>query len=103
MEYNGLVTPLIVIDSDGIAPSLEATYGPYNSIDEAYDTLVSELEAEFIPIGLTVGIKINNTIKEYWFNGGTAKSNLVEKVSGSASGGVAIESIATSDIEKLFK
>lgn len=80
-EYNGLLTPLVAIDTaSGLKPSLEYTYGPYTSVDNAYDTILSKFGASSIPVGLTVGIKEGNTITEYWFNGGTARSNLVEKM-----------------------
>lgn len=81
MEYIGLASQLAAIDfsSGKLFPSTEVTYGPYNSIDEAYNALVNEFDQSSIPVGLTVGIKTGNNIKEYWFNGGTAKSNLVEK------------------------
>lgn len=87
MEYNGLMTPLSVIDGEKIKPSLEATYGPYANIDEAYSTLSNEFGATGIPIGLTVGIKTGNNIEEYWFNGGTSKANLVKKCQSSGVGG----------------
>lgn len=93
-NYNGLVTPLAVIDADnGLKPSLEYTYGPYNSIDEAYNNLINKFGATNIPIGLTVGIINGTTITEYWFNGGTAKANLVKKQSSGTGGGVTILTI----------
>lgn len=107
MNYNGLYTQLLAIDASGgtLFPSLEATYGPYKSIQEAYNAIEVEFGAEGIPIGLTVGIKEGNSIKEYWFNGGTSQSNLVEKAGGGGSGGgsVNIESISTDSIKELFK
>lgn len=82
MEYNGIYTPLTGIDSSTgtLHPSLEATYGPYESIEQAYNAISSAFGASSIAVGLTVGIKSGDTIKEYWFNGGTTKSNLVPKV-----------------------
>lgn len=89
ISYNGVLTPFVVVDpSTGLKPSLEATYGPYTSIDAAYNAIVEEFGAETIPVGLTVGIKIGNSITDYWFNGGTTKAHLTEKYpSGGGSGG----------------
>lgn len=90
LNYNGVLTPFVVVDpSAGLMPSLEATYGPYADIDTAYNTIVEEFEAASIPVGLTVGIKVGNTITDYWFNGGTTKAHLVKKYpeGGGGSGG----------------
>lgn len=89
MEYNGIYTLLSGIDSSTgtLSPSIEATYGPYDSVSQAYQSLTSTFGTSSIPVGLTVGIKTGNTIKEYWFNGGTAQSNLVPKVTTSSSSG----------------
>lgn len=107
MNYNGLYTQLLAIDASGgtLYPSLEATYGPYKSIQEAYTAIETEFGAEGIPIGLTVGIRDGTNIKEYWFNGGTTQSNLVEKTGsgGSSGGGANIESISPDSIKELFK
>lgn len=66
-------------DSDGyVLPSSQVFYGPYASVADAHTAVSAAFESN-IPIGLTVGIKNGNTIKEYWYNGGTAKSNLVVK------------------------
>lgn len=79
-KYNGLITPLVLINpTTGLKPSLEYTYGPYDSIDLAYTSLIETFGQEVIPIGLTVGIKEGLTITEYWFNGGTGKENLIKK------------------------
>lgn len=89
MEYNGVMTPFVAIDSETaqLMPSLEATYGPYATIDAAYDAIVADFEAGGIPVGLTVGIKVDNTITDYWFNGGTTKAHLVKKYPEGGSGG----------------
>lgn len=90
MEFNGIMTPLVAIDpgTSTLKPSLEATYGPYDSIDTAYATIVNAFQTSGIPIGLTVGIISGQTIVDYWFNGGTAKANLIQKYpSGGTSGG----------------
>lgn len=88
MEYNGIYTPLTGIDSSTgtLHPSLEATYGPYENVEQAYNAISSTFGSTSITVGLTVGIKSGDTIKEYWFNGGTSKSNLVPKVTETTSG-----------------
>lgn len=59
--------------------SLDAKYGPYNSADEAYESLGADGD---IAVGLTVGILNAETgkIEDYWFYGGTARENLVVKL-----------------------
>lgn len=67
------------IDQNGVAlPSSEALYGPYTSIDSAW-TAIEGQGFDQVPIGLTVGIKNGNNIVEYWLNGGSTKSYLVQK------------------------
>lgn len=87
MNYNGLMTPLIMVDGEKLKPSVEATYGPYSSVAEAYNTLVEEFTSTGIPVGLTVGIQNGNNIEEYWFNGGTSQANLVPKCNGGSGSG----------------
>lgn len=88
MEYNGIYTPLTAVNTSAgtLYPSLEATYGPYENIDQAYNAITTTFGSSSIVVGLTVGIKSGDTIKEYWFNGGTAKSNLVPKVTETTDG-----------------
>lgn len=69
-----------VDDNYNPLPDIDAKYGPYSSIKEAFETLTPELRS----IGLTIGIKQNNSINEYWFNGGIDNEHLVVK---QASGG----------------
>lgn len=56
-------------------PNIDAKYGPYSSVQEALSSLAVDGRA----IGLTIGIRTGNELKEYWFKGGTADSNLVLK------------------------
>ena len=46
-------------------PNIDIRYGPYNSIDEAINILTEN--NWFIPF-LTIGVKDDNIIKEYWIN-----------------------------------
>lgn len=64
-------------------PNLDFKYGPYSSIAEALSNIPNELRA----IGLTVGIRVNSTIQEFWFNGGVRDADLVVKNNGNGSGG----------------
>lgn len=64
-------------------PNLDFKYGPYSSIAEALSNIPAELRA----VGLTVGIRVNSTIQEFWFNGGVRDADLVVKNNGSGGGG----------------
>ena len=63
-------------------PNLDFKYGPYSSIAEALSNIPAELRA----VGLTVGIRVNSTIQEFWFNGGVRDVDLVVKNNGSGGG-----------------
>ena len=63
-------------------PNLDFKYGPYSSIAEALSNIPAELRA----VGLTVGIRVNSTIREFWFNGGVRDADLVVKNNGSGGG-----------------
>ena len=64
-------------------PNLDFKYGPYSSIAEA----LSNIPAELRVVGLTVGIRVNSTIQEFWFNGGIRDADLVVKNNGSGEAG----------------
>ena len=72
--------------------NLDSYYGPYNSVDAAFNALASTTVNGVTYakryVGLTVGIwnSAKTEITEYWFKGGTAKSNLVVKTDGSGGG-----------------
>lgn len=66
-------------------PNLDFKYGPYSSIAEALSNIPAELRA----VGLTVGIRVNSTIQEFWFNGGVRDADLVVKNNGSGGSGEA--------------
>lgn len=63
-------------------PNLDFKYGPYSSIAEALSNIPAELRA----VGLTVGIRVNSTIQEFWFNGGVRDADLIVKNNGSGGG-----------------
>ncbi len=65
-------------------PNLDNKYGPYTSVQEAWDILGPD-NLDVLAIGLTVGIQPTPTspITEYWFRSGCSSVNdLVPKASG---------------------
>lgn len=77
-------------------PNLDFKYGPYSSIAEALSNIPAELRA----VGLTVGIRVNSTIQEFWFNGGVRDADLVVKNNGS--GGRSGEAGKTPEFDKAI-
>ncbi len=68
------------INSTAVTPNLDYKYGPYSSLQEAYDALGPQ-GLDKLVIGLTVGIIESGEITEYWFKDGINSVNdLVEKV-----------------------
>lgn len=76
-----------------VKPNIDDNYGPYASTTEANSKIPTDDRA----IGLTVGVKTGVTIKEYWYNGGTKDSNLIEK--GGGGGGGSMELILDENVE----
>ena len=66
------------INSTAVSPNLDYKYGPYSSLQDAYDALGPE-GIDKLTIGLTVGIIEDGVITEYWFKDGTGLENLVQK------------------------
>lgn len=87
IDFNNVSKPFVKLNGTVLAPSLEATYGPYTNVSEAYNSIVETFKSTGIPVGLTVGIKNGNNIEEYWFNGGTSQANLVPKCNGGSGSG----------------
>lgn len=56
-------------------PQMDERYGPYDSVSAALTALTTSKRC----VGLTIGIKSDNSITEYWFKDGISDSNLVEK------------------------
>lgn len=81
-EYIGLSRPLKVVH--GNYASLDARYGPYDSINHA----ISGIPISIRRIGLTVGIiSVENsveTVEEYWWKRGIEDSDLELKITGSS-------------------
>lgn len=73
----------IETNKEGMA-SIDSRYGPYASVAAAHAALNAD---GVCAIGLTVGIISGNNITEYWYQGGTAQTNLVEKQQGGGGGG----------------
>jgi hypothetical protein len=59
---------------EGFQINLSGFYGPFNSLKEAIDYINEYIQAatgkEDIPTGITIGIKVDNAIVEYWYVGG---------------------------------
>lgn len=66
--------------------NLDKYYGPYNSVEQALQTLGSEtingVNYNKRCVGLTIGVLSNGVITEYWFKNGTGDNDLVEKNTG---------------------
>lgn len=75
LKIGDVVNYTAIDDNFDRYPQLDKRYGPYENVDTALTTLKSSDRC----VGLTIGIKTNNTITEYWFTGGTDDANLVEK------------------------
>ena len=82
-EYIGITKPLQVVD--GNYASLDAKYGPYDSINHA----TSSIPIAVRRVGLTVGIIFLEgtveTVKDYWWKKGIGNANLELKVDSAAS------------------
>lgn len=86
-DFNSITKPFVKLQGKNLLPSLEATYGPYNSVQDAYNSIMETFDNKVeIPLGLTVGIINGNEITEYWFKKGTSSADDLE-VKNSNSGG----------------
>lgn len=57
--------------------NIDFKYGPYNSVDEAYEFLS---KYDYITQGLTFGVLSEDyVVTEYWFIGGTERNNIEKK------------------------
>lgn len=56
-------------------PQMDERYGPYDSVSAALTALTTSKRC----VGLTIGVKSDNSITEYWFKDGISDSSLVEK------------------------
>lgn len=65
-----------VATNKGGMPNVDLRYGPYESPHAAHEALTYD---DVVTIGLTVGIIVEGTIVEYWYQGGTAEANLKPK------------------------
>jgi hypothetical protein len=69
---------------DAYLPSANAGYGPYSSLSEAQQEL-NTIFNNNIPLGITVGVKLGNTITEYW--NPSSPNTFVAKMSTTGTGG----------------
>lgn len=72
MDYNGLCTSLLLMKlSNGEyipLPSVQASYGPFNSLDEAKNDLIDTFTSiENVPRGYTFCVIEEGKPQEYWF------------------------------------
>ena len=84
MEGINLSQPLVnsAVDSEyKLLPNVDAKYGPWASTAAA----IAGIPANARAVGLTIGVMSGTKIIEYWFEAGTADSNLVQKQSGGGS------------------
>lgn len=78
-DYIGIGKPVLARG----ASAADYKIGPYATTQAA----LTAIPQSFRYIGMTVIVVTNNVPKEYWFQGGVADANLVEKTSGTASAG----------------
>lgn len=71
-----------VATNKGSMPNVDLRYGPYASVHAAHTALSDD---DVVAVGLTVGIIDGSNIVEYWYQGGTAETNLVPKHQSSGS------------------
>ena len=72
MDYNGLYTSLLMMRlSNGEyipLPSVQASYGPFNTLDEAKADLINTFRTlSNVPRGYTFCVIESNKPQEYWF------------------------------------
>lgn len=80
-EYNKITKQIQYVGSPNLP--LDYWYGPYENIAKALEktaaTTVDGVQVTRRYVGMTVGIVTNNTVEEYWFNGGIEDNHLVKK------------------------
>jgi len=81
---------------------VDSLYGPYLSIADANAKVTLYLRSVSgvtgLLVGRTVAIDDGTVRKEYWWDGGTADTNLVEKVAGSGGGGSTYTGVSPSNV-----
>ena len=76
--------------SDSFLPNANAAYGPYENLNTA-KRAVSEIYKGNIPLGVTIAIKVNSVLKEYWNPSNT--TTFIEKQSSGGGGSFEIKTI----------
>lgn len=80
-------------------PNIDMMYGPYNSVQEAFDALKEKVATvDSVVVGKTVGVIENGSIVEYWLKNATGSgtngeytiADLVKKNAGIAGGSDAV-------------
>lgn len=82
LELGKLILPTAYDSNFKRYPNLDSRYGPYSTTDEALSSIPSAQRC----VGLTVGIKTDDSITEYWFQDGIEDANLVAKANSGGSG-----------------
>ena len=78
-KYNEILNKLRILSKSA---DIDERYGPWDSVSQANQNIPLKVREP----GLTVGIYTsNNTVTEYWYNGGTFSTNLVIKSPGNES------------------
>jgi len=78
-KYNEILNKLRILSKSS---DIDERYGPWESVSQANQNIPLKVREP----GLTVGIYTsNNTVTEYWYNGGTFSTNLVIKSPGNES------------------
>jgi hypothetical protein len=78
-KYNEILNKLRILSKSA---DIDERYGPWESVSQANQNIPLKVREP----GLTVGIYTsNNTVTEYWYNGGTFSTNLVIKSPGNES------------------
>lgn len=96
MDYNGLCTSLLLMKlSNGEyipLPSVQASYGPFNSMNEAKADLIDTFkEISNVPRGYTFCIIENEKPQEYWFTKEGDWSSVEKKNTSSSSSSISSE------------
>lgn len=75
-----------------VYPSVEAFYGPYDSLDEAKNrisTLIGDISSGGVPTGITIAVKSGTKLVEYW-NPSDANTWVQKGSNTSSGGGIAV-------------
>lgn len=81
--------------------SLDALYGPWNSVEEALNNIPGPTTIGSITtegqrhVGLTAGVITTDGVVEYWFKNGISDSDFIVKTSGSEGSDITVDTSVT--------